>query len=86
MLQEKTAEKVDQSIIDEINTLQQNFNQVQINLGKIEIDFHRLETQKQSLKEEVIKLETKETEIAQKIEDKYGQGSLDLGTGEFTKQ
>ena len=86
MLQETTAEKVDQSIIDEINKLQQDFNQLQSNLGRIEIDFHRLETQKQSFKEEIIKLEAKETELAQKIEDKYGQGSLDLATGEFTKQ
>jgi len=86
MLQETTAEKVDQNIIDEINKLQQDFNQVQSSLGRVEIDFHRLETQKQSLKEEVIKLEAKEAEIAQKIEDKYGQGSLDLATGEFTKQ
>lgn len=92
MLQEKTettnqpeSSKVDQKILNEIQTLQKDFNQVQMELGRIEVDFHRLENQKSLLKEKLAQLEEKEVEIAQKIEDQYGQGSLDIGTGEFIK-
>ena len=38
------------------------------------------------MKSKLLELEAKETDIAKKLEKNHGQGTLDLGTGEFTKQ
>ena len=55
-------------------------------IGRIEVDFIRLGVQKNEIKGKLLELETKETEIAKKLEETHGQGTLHLGTGEFTKQ
>lgn len=79
-------EKVDQILLDEIKQLQDEFTFVQTALGRIEVDFIRLESQKEEMKKKLLELETKENQIAKRLEDTYGQGTLDLGTGEFIKQ
>ena len=66
--------------------LQDEFTFVQTALGRIEVDFIRLEVQKNEMKGKLLELEAKETAIAKKLEETHGQGTLDLGTGEFTKQ
>ena len=80
------TEKVDQALLGEIKKLQDEFTFVQTALGRIEVDFIRLGVQKNEIKGKLLELETKETEIAKKLEETHGQGTLDLGTGEFTKQ
>jgi hypothetical protein len=44
-----------------------------------------LQIQKASLVEELNNLKTRETEIGSTLEAKYGQGSIDIETGEFIK-
>tara|TARA_Y100000034_G_scaffold115458_1_gene152606 strand:- start:375 stop:677 length:303 start_codon:yes stop_codon:yes gene_type:complete len=80
------TEKVDQALLGEIKQLQDEFTFVQTALGRIEVDFIRLEVQKNEMKGKLLELEAKETAIAKKLEENHGQGTLDLGTGEFTKQ
>jgi predicted nuclease with TOPRIM domain len=80
------TEKVDQDLLGEIKQLQDEFTFVQTALGRIEVDFIRLEVQKNEMKGKLLELEAKEVSIAKKLEETHGQGTLDLGTGEFTKQ
>ena len=80
------TEKVDPALLGEIKQLQDEFTFVQTALGRIEVDYIRLEVQKNEMKSKLLELEAKETDIAKKLEKDHGQGTLDLGTGEFTKQ
>ena len=80
------TEKVSQELLGEIKQLQDEFTFVQTALGRIEVDYIRLGVQKDEMKAKLLELEDKETGIAKKLEKDHGQGTLDLGTGEFTKQ
>ena len=44
----------------------------------------KLKETKEKLKTELAKLEEKESNIAKKLSNKYGDGSIDLGSGTFT--
>ena len=80
------TEKVSQELLGEIQQLQDEFAFVQTALGRIEVDYIRLGVQKEEMKSKLLELEAKETDIAKRLEVDHGQGTLDLGTGEFTKQ
>ena len=80
------TEKVNPALLGEIKQLQDEFTFVQTALGRIEVDYIRLGVQKDEMKSKLLELEAKETDIAKKLEKDHGQGTLDLGTGEFTKQ
>tara|TARA_R110002012_G_scaffold37682_2_gene105400 strand:+ start:561 stop:875 length:315 start_codon:yes stop_codon:yes gene_type:complete len=80
------TEKVSQELLGEIQQLQDEFTFVQTALGRIEVDYIRLGVQKDEMKSKLLELEAKETDIAKRLEVDHGQGTLDLGTGEFTKQ
>ncbi len=80
------TEKVNPALLGEIQQLQDEFTFVQTALGRIEVDYIRLGVQKDEMKAKLLELEKKETDIAKKLEKDHGQGTLDLGTGEFTKQ
>ena len=80
------TEKVNPALLGEIQQLQDEFTFVQTALGRIEVDYIRLGVQKEEMKSKLLELEAKETDIAKRLEVDHGQGTLDLGTGEFTKQ
>ena len=44
----------------------------------------RLETQENFLQDQIKNLEQEEATIAQQLTNKYGKGSIDIETGEFT--
>lgn len=52
--------------------------------GIIELRIQELSLQKDMLKEELKKLRQRETELGETLQQKYGDGSIDLDKGEFT--
>ena len=57
---------------------------VQQALGNLEVRKINLENEETRLKQQLSTNSQKETELAQKLESKYGKGSVNLETGTFT--
>jgi len=69
-----------QSVIE----LQKKKDQLTIDFGYLEIQIQELELQKETLVDLLSQLKKEETKISQEINSKYGKGSIDLDSGEFT--
>ena len=70
----------------ELKSLQENqgkINQVVSNIGAISIQKINLENSKESLLEELKKIEAEQIEMKKELEDKYGKISVNLQSGEF---
>tara|TARA_R110000824_G_scaffold301460_1_gene489409 strand:+ start:341 stop:607 length:267 start_codon:yes stop_codon:yes gene_type:complete len=70
----------------ELKSLQENqgkINQVVSNIGAISIQKINLENSKESLLEELKKIEAEQIELKKELEDKYGKISVNLQSGEF---
>jgi len=56
------------------------------NLGSIEYQINILNTQKSKTLSEIESLSETQSKLVKSLEEKYGQGTIDLETGEFIKQ
>ena len=75
--------KLTQDELQEISSLRQEFDSLVGNLGLIEFQILELELQKSEIKKQIIDIKTKETNILNSLNQKYGDGSISLETGEF---
>ena len=83
----KTAEKtvLTKEEIENLASLQQQQNDLIFNLGQTEYQLDFFENRKKEIYQQLGALEGKQTKTAQEIEKKYGQGSVNLESGEFIK-
>lgn len=73
---------------EEIQTLTQlqSDQQILINsFGEVEMQIQLAEIKKDSLVEALTSLKNKEVEVGKTLQDKYGNGTIDLESGIFTK-
>ena len=70
--------------LDKIKKLQENLTSIGTQFGQIKIAKIKLEDQEVVLKKQLDLLTKEESDIAKAFTDKYGRGSLDVETGEFT--
>ena len=73
---------------EEIQTLSQlqSDQQTLINsFGEVEMQIQLAEIKKDSLVEALTSLKNKEVEVGKMFQDKYGNGTIDLESGIFTK-
>lgn len=70
--------------IDKIKKLQEDLTSIGTQFGQIKIAKIKLEDQEVVLKKQLDLLTKEESDIAKAFTDKYGRGSLDVETGEFT--
>lgn len=77
--------------IAQIKEIQQKYNVLGVQLLQIKLAWKdlrnrqkELEVEEQTLEQHVYELNIKEKELAKLLDQKYGVGSLDLDTGEFT--
>ena len=72
----------------ELDTIKE-IQQIELNLvdqlGSIEYQIQTLRLQKDNLKQEIIKLQTKSQKFGDDLQQKYGDGNINIETGEFTK-
>ena len=61
-----------------------NESTIQQALGNLAVRKINLESEETRLKQQLSTNSQKETELAQKLESKYGKGSVNLETGTFT--
>tara|TARA_B100000963_G_C22489212_1_gene608450 strand:- start:87 stop:344 length:258 start_codon:yes stop_codon:yes gene_type:complete len=80
---EKTKKVLEKEEISKLKGLRQNFTDLTTTIGNIEIQIMNLEIQKDKLKENLLNLQKEESVLAKKLEDKYGEGSISLDSGEF---
>mgnify|MGYP003122087145 FL=1 len=77
-------QKFTQEEIDNLKSFQTRLDNIITQFGRINLSRIKLDEQESLLKGEVKKIENEERELAQKLSDKYGRGSLDIETGTFT--
>ncbi len=71
----------------ELQTLkeyQEGINRIIVNLGRLDLQIDTLKRDKEKLLKEYQELEVNQTKTALELQDKYGEGSIDLESGEFT--
>lgn len=73
---------------NELNTIKE-IQQTEIDLvdqfGRIEFQIQTLLLQKEELKQEIAKLKIASNKLGDQLQQKYGDGNINIETGEFTK-
>lgn len=72
-----------QEEIQSLKTIQINQSNIVQSLGTVEYRIQLLELDKQTLKTQLQKQVEEETKIAKELQEKYGDGNIDLEKGEF---
>jgi hypothetical protein len=87
----KTDATLEQSELDEVKDLQGKYTDVILRMGQASLQVDQIETaldelkeKKEGLVQEHQVLRTTETEMVQRLTEKYGNGNLDVNTGVFT--
>jgi hypothetical protein len=73
---------------EELSKLQETNNKVAdiiTSLGQIEIQISLLQENKKSLLDSFAQIQQDQDQLAQELTQKYGDGKIDIATGEFTK-
>ena len=77
--------------IKSIKEVQQGYQQLQTTIGSVHLRKHQLILQVEEAEKQLVELEVNftqmrndEVELLKNLEEKYGQGNLDMTTGEFT--
>ena len=73
-----------QEELTQLRDLQNQQNNVLAGLGSLEYRITLLESNKAILKSQIVELEKTSADLGVKLTEKYGNGNLDLETGEIT--
>lgn len=73
-----------QEEIQSLKTLQENQSLLVTALGDLEYQITILESRKQFLKNEITNQIESEVKIGKELQEKYGEGNINLEKGEFT--
>ena len=79
-----TTHVLTQDELTQVQGLQSKRDQLTIDFGYIEFKIQELELQKETLIEQLTQLKVEESQIGKNIQQKYGEGSIDISKGEFT--
>ena len=80
----KESQKFTPQEIESLKDLQMRVTQVTNQFGQLYLGKLKVEEQEKFLKTKLTELETEEANLAKSLSDKYGKGTLDIKTGEFT--
>ena len=90
-MQEKTMIQFSEEEVNKIQEFQQKVITTNTRIGEIELQIHGLEQEFQSLKSEkqslidgYTTLRQQEMELSAELKDKYGEGTYDINTNQFT--
>jgi hypothetical protein len=78
-----TTHVLTQEELSQVQGLQSKRDKLTIDFGYIEFTIQELELQKESLIEQLSQLKSQEIQIGTKLQEKYGEGSIDIAKGEF---
>jgi len=90
-MEEKTIVQFTQEEVNNIQEFQQRVLTTNTRIGEIELlihgleqDFQSLKTEKQNLINDYSTLRQKEAELSNELKEKYGEGTYDISTNQFT--
>ena len=72
---------------EELNSLkefQTTQEQITYSLGQIELQSQILKSQKENVLSQLTQLQDKKSKVADQLQEKYGDGNINIDTGEFT--
>lgn len=69
--------------VSNLKALKQQFKDLTDVVGQIEIQIMNLEIKKDQLKSNLIQIQQQELVLAKELEEKYGDGTISLESGEF---
>ena len=75
-----------QEEIDNLNQLQQAQQNIVTQFGQLEVQLQTLELQKDILVENLKQLKDQETIVGKQLNEKYGDGTINLESGTFIKE
>jgi hypothetical protein len=78
---EKTVLTTDE--LQSLKNFQSTRSQIINDFGVIEFQIQELKTQKEMLVKALANLKVEENKVSQELQDKYGEGNIDLTSGEF---
>ena len=77
--------KLSQEELQSLKSLQEKENQLVVKFGQVEYEIQNLELQKETAIDQLSKLKEEEELIGNQLTQKYGNGSIDIESGYFTK-
>jgi len=90
-MEEKTMIQFSQEEVNKIQEFQQKVITTNTRIGEIELQIHGLEKEFQALKSEkqslidgYTNLRQQEMELSVELKEKYGEGTYDINTNQFT--
>ncbi len=75
--------KLSNKELEVLKGYQQRQNQITFNLGNVDIQKAILEGQRSQILENLANLQEASNKTAKELQEKYGDGNIDLETGEF---
>ena len=76
--------KLSKEELDVLKEYQQTQNSITFELGQVDIQKAILEGQRSTILEDLANLQEKSNKTAKELQKKYGDGNINLSTGEFT--
>jgi ribosome-binding ATPase YchF (GTP1/OBG family) len=76
-----SEKKLIQEELDLVKQLRKEYNEIVIAVGELELQLSSLEKEKQRLLSLYSSISSRETELAQTLNEKYGSGTINLETG-----
>ena len=70
---------------DKLKELQNIESELVAKIGELEINIELLKARKSEELKKSLDLSTKKNQLAKELQDKYGEGSINVETGEFIK-
>lgn len=77
------VKKLSQEELNKLNEFRQTEGYLVQNLGDLEIKLILINQQKENLKNQTLLLQQEQNEYAKQLQEKYGEGSINIETGEF---
>ena len=80
------TQKLTSEELQQLKGFSEKRNQITFNLGQTDIQRALLEGQRNSILENLAKLQEEENKVGKELQEKYGNGNIDIETGEFTSE
>lgn len=78
------SKKLSNKELQELKDYQEKINLIVINLGKLDLQISSLKRDHEKLVKDYQEIEKSQYETAKSLQDKYGEGNINLENGEFT--
>ena len=78
------AIKFTEEELQSLQNLQSTYNQITLAMGQVSLQKIQLENREESILNTLSEVREKENTLAKELTDKYGKGSLNIETGDFT--